>query len=143
MNKRYQIFVLDNSVMAIDTMSEAHKVNAQYFGFKLNSEVEIEATDAEQAQQIFIRNNKPKRSLLSNVNKWLYGAFHVLMTVWWFNSTNEFSTPIGLNYNGIELINEIVNNPIISSMLLPIWAIFGSFGGLIVYLTRAKNWLSL
>lgn len=132
----FNILVKKNTVVAIPETSSDEQSNLESTGFKVKDEVK--AKDKEQALTLWLADNKPKRSLISKVNKWVYISFHALMLFWWLSYTSDVAGMM----NGSDASNAgaAIGGAIGTSMIFTIWGLFGFFGAFIVYMTRAKGW---
>lgn len=132
----FNILTKKNNVVAILHASSDELSNLESSGFKIKDEVK--AKDKEQALTLWLADNKPKRSFISKVNKWVYISFHALMLFWWLSYTSDVAGMM----NGSDASNAgtVIGGAIGTSMIFTIWGFFGFFGAFIVYMTRAKNW---
>ena len=132
----FNILTKKNSAVAILHTSSDELSNLESSGFKIQDEVK--ATDKEQALTLWLADNKPKRSFISRVNKWVYISFHALMLFWWLSYTSDVAGMM----NGSEASNAgaAIGGAIGTSMIFTIWGLFGFFGAFIVYMTRVKDW---
>lgn len=132
----FNILTKKNNVVAILHASSDELSNLESSGFKIKDKVK--AKDKEQALTLWLADNKPKRSFISKVNKWVYISFHALMLFWWLSYTQDVAGMM----NGSDASNAgaVIGGAIGTSMIFTIWGFFGFFGAFIVYMTRAKNW---
>lgn len=132
----FNILTKKNNVVAILHASSDELSNLESSGFKIKDKVK--AKDKEQALTLWLADNKPKRSFISKVNKWVYISFHALMLFWWLSYTSDVAGMM----NGSDASNAgaVIGGAIGTSMIFTIWGFFGFFGAFIVYMTRAKNW---
>lgn len=132
----FNILTKKNNVVAIPHTSPDELSNFESSGFKIKDKVK--AKDKEQALTLWLADNKPKRSLISKVNKWVYISFHVFMLFWWLSYTLDVAGM--MNGNDASNAGAVIGGAIGTSMIFTIWGFFGFFGAFIVYMTRAKNW---
>lgn len=128
--------------MAIDTSSatsEQELENAKRLRYKLVNE--IEAVDKDQALQLWMGGNKPRRSIMGYIFKWSFILFNILMFWWWFSSTGDATQTIANSSNDAEQLGTAIGGAIGASIIFGVW-FFGDFIlGILVLFTRPKPWV--
>ncbi|MGL6258793.1 hypothetical protein [Vibrio sp. WXL210] len=143
--KNFIIFTKAQTVIAVEDTGENLEQIANLMDNRYKRKSVVTASSEDEAKQMFIGSNKPKRGIISQINKGVYIAFHAIMAFWWFKYTTMAGAMINDNagqaYESAANAGVVIGGAIGTSMIFVIWGLFGMFGAFVLYFTKAKPWI--